>query len=121
MKPQIPPQAVRVICGQSLQAQADACGITRRNLDRLVQLPWKKWRVETAERWCEVCGLSFWDLQFTPAIMRRVNWGNPTEHIVRALRAIHDIRNPGKPAPPRKVLVEIGQKAMEEFGCGNPT
>lgn len=119
MKPEIPPQAVRVICGIPLQQQADRCGITRRNLDRLVKVPWEKWRVDTAVRWCEACGLSFWNLKFTPEIIRRVRWGETDEHVVSALRAIHEIRNPTAPPLTRRQLIEIGRKAMEEFGCGN--
>lgn len=112
---------MRVICGLTLQEQANRVGITRRNLDRLVAAPWSRWRVDIADRWCEVCGLSFWDLRFTPEIMRRVNWGSATDHVIRALRAIHELRNPNIPPPSRKELIQIGQKAMEEFGCGNPT
>lgn len=83
MRPALPPGLVSLLCAVPRTEQ----GVPDRTLSRLVTKPWGKWKVETAEKWCEVCGFDFWKLDAGRNIsaLRRVDWLHKTKRVRQAL------------------------------------
>lgn len=63
--------------------------MTRRHFVRMITRPWAEWRIPYAERWCEFCGVSFWDLanqaQITPRMLQLTTWDLKDDRVKRAL------------------------------------
>lgn len=75
---------------------ADAIGVARRTLHRLVRQPWDAWTIGRAEALCKVCGYDLWDLRVTGEQLRGVDWTGDETRVLRALRDA--VRSTGKPA-----------------------
>lgn len=71
------------------EEQADGVGITRRHFVRLIAETWDSWRIPQAVRWCDYCGVSFWDLansaQLTPRMLQLTTWDLSDPRVRRAL------------------------------------
>ena len=69
-----------------MSQQARMTGITERTLNRLVNLPWQRWKVGVAEKWCAVCGMDFWDLNRGGEIAMRADWTSKKRTVMKAIR-----------------------------------
>lgn len=83
MRPALPPGLVSLLCAVPRAKQ----GFPDRTLSRLVTKPWGKWRVDVAEKWCEVCGFDFWKLDAARNLsaLRRIDWQHKTKRVRQAL------------------------------------
>lgn len=97
----------------SLVQIGKAVGLHRRHLLRLLARPWSAWRVGQAEAFASCCGLNFWDLRFTPELVRRVRWFSDQDRVVLAL--VDLLRLSGMPAS-RKNALEYGKRIDRIFG-----
>lgn len=95
MRPALPPGLVALLCPVPRSRQ----GVPERTLARLVARPWGKWKVETAEKWCAVCGFDFWRLDAANNMDKfaKVDWVHKTKRVRQALSDIlrgTGVRNP---------------------------
>ena len=68
--------------------QAVAAGISRRHFIRLIREKWEAWPVDKAVRWCEYCGLDYWNLstaQVDPRALRLTTWDLKDPRVREAL------------------------------------
>jgi len=88
----------------------------------MIVAAWDKWRVGQAERWCEICGLSFWKLRAPPEMIRSVNWTSGDPSITAALKGLYALKFPGEIVT-RARLVALGTEINERYGyvsCSPP-
>ena len=83
----------------------------------MLRAAWDRWRVGQAETWCEICGVSFWNLSFTPELVRRVKWTSGDPAVIEALKELHTRSFPDTPCTRASLLLDA--KAIEnQLGRG---
>jgi hypothetical protein len=83
VKPTVSPYVVATVLsklGVAYEKQAEACGLTRRGFQKLVNKSWDYWRVGVAEKWLRAYGMDLWNL-----VPPRVQWDGTLERDARVL------------------------------------
>jgi hypothetical protein len=128
VKPQVPPQALILVCPLSKAEQARKIGVSIRNFYRMIAHQWSEWRIWQAEKWCSACGVSFWDLKLPLEMIQKIDWSSKDPAVVDGVAAIYEMNHPGLKAT-RKEIVRVGaginrafgikSKVEEEVECGS--
>ena len=116
MRPAFSPRTLFLFCrhaGARISAaqQAKKLGVHPRHFRRMLGVAWERWRVGQAEKWCDICGVSFWALDFTPDLLRRVKWTSGEPAVIDALKEFHRHGYPGELCT--KVNLMLDAKAIE--------